>query len=327
MTARPRVAVVGPGAVGCYFGAKLAQAGSAVTLLGRPGPPSPHLQAIAEGGVWIQHVDSRENVALAVAGDVDEISNAELVLFCVKTPDTEQAACRIAPHLAPQTLVVSLQNGVDNAERMRAVGVEALSAVVFVGAAIETPGVVIHRGRGDLIVGGAGRDEDARRFASWCEAADIPCPVATDIRRELWLKLTLNSMANASSALTHATYGQLKAFEPTWRVALDVAREAVALAAAEGVALELDFVLESARTVIDSVSRATASTEQDLVRGRPTEIDALNGYIARRGEALGIATPVNHALFALVKLIDELAAGSGSGDRAAPAARSQGPVA
>lgn len=316
MTAWPNVAVVGPGAVGCFFGAKLAQAGCSVTLFGRPGPPSGHLRSIAENGLWIRRAESRENVALAVVDDIEEISTSELVLFCVKTPDTEEAARRIAPHLAASSLVVSLQNGVDNAERMHAAGVEAISAVVFVGAAIEKPGEVIHRGRGDLVVGAAGREKDAQRFADWCEAAGIPCPVASDIRAELWLKLTLNSMANAISALTHATYGQLRAFEPTWRVALDIAREAVAVARADGVSLQEEFVFESARKVIDGVAGATSSTEQDIVRGKPTEIDALNGYIARRGDALGIATPVNQAMFALIKLIDRTKSG------AAPAARS-----
>jgi 2-dehydropantoate 2-reductase len=178
--------------------------------------------------------------------------------------------------------------------------------VVFVAAAIERPGAVRHRGRGDLVIGDPtgtpARHEAAERVSAWFEEAGVPCPVSKDIRRAQWLKLTLNSMTNATSALTGASYRKLADFEPTWTLGLAVAREAIEVAAAEGTRLDLDEVVAMGRAIAGSIGDATSSTQQDIAAGRRTEIDALNGYISRRGSELGVATPVNDALHALVKL-------------------------
>ena len=307
MTKWPEVAVVGAGAVGSYFGGMLARAGAPVTLIGRPGKLSPHLEAIERDGLWIDKAGRRERVQVRVATRTEAVGEADLVLFSVKTVGTEEAARQIAPHLRAGALVVSLQNGVDNVDRMREAGIEALAAVVFVGAAVEVPGEVKHKGRGDLVIGGAGRREDAERVAAWFERARVPCPVSDDIDRELWLKLIINSMANAISALTGSTYGQMARHEPSWQVAVEIAREAVAVANGSGIRLDEEEVIRTAEGTARAVGEATASTEQDLARGRRTEIDALNGYIARRGAELGIPTPVNHAMFALVKLAEQVA--------------------
>ena len=226
-------------------------------------------------------------------------------MFSVKTVDTQEAAQGIAPHLSPEALVVSLQNGVDNAARMKEEGVDALAAVVFVAAALEVPGEVRHRGRGDLVLGG-GRRDDADRAAAWWEAADVRCPVVDDIDRVLWVKLVINSMANAISALTGASYGDLSRHEPSWEVAVEIAREGFAVAREDGVDLDEGDVLRQAFEVASSVGKATSSTEQDIARGRRTEIDALNGYITRRGAALDVRTPVNQAMYALVKLREQV---------------------
>lgn len=304
---RPRVAVVGAGAVGGYFGGMLARAGSRVTLIGRPGSTSAHLAAVAREGLTIDGTTLRETIPVGVSQETGDVAAADIVLFCVKTVDTASAAAGIAPHLGPAALVLSLQNGIDNVGRMRAAGVDALPAAVFVAAAIEKPGCVRHRGRGDLVVGHATRHDDVRRVASWFESAGVPCRISADIEHELWLKLIINSMANAISALTGASYRSLADHEPSWRVAVEIAKEAVAVAAQTSVVMDLDDVLDRATAVIHSVGAATSSTEQDLAHGRPTEIDALNGYIARRGAESGVPTPTNDALYALVKLREQLA--------------------
>jgi 2-dehydropantoate 2-reductase len=312
------VSVVGPGAVGCYFGGMLARAGAPVTLVGRPGRPSPHLEAIARDGLRMRTVSFDERVRVGTSSDPANVAGADAVLLCVKTVDTETATERIAPHLAPRTIVADLQNGFDNPERMRRLGVDPIPAAVYVAAAIEVPGEVHHRGRGDLLVGHRERRADVERLAAWFERAGVPCRITDAIERELWLKLAVNSMANAISALGSATYGRLATFAPTWEVALDVGREAVAVARADGHDLDFDEVVERCRAVTHAVGAATSSTEQDLSRGRPTEIDALNGYVARRGAALGLPVPVNHALWALVKLREERASGSNRGRRIYP---------
>ncbi|HXV77869.1 MAG TPA: 2-dehydropantoate 2-reductase [Candidatus Polarisedimenticolaceae bacterium] len=306
---RPRVAVVGPGAVGGYFGGMLARAGARVTLVGRPGTAlGAHLSQVARHGLRIEGARIRETIAVEVTDTPRAVAGAELVLFCVKTVDTDEAASGIAPYVRDGAIVVSLQNGVDNVERLRRAGVDALAAVVFVGAAVERPGVIDHRGRGDLVVGAlaggsrAGAPTDAGRVAVWFERAGVPCRVAETIERELWIKLIINSMSNPIAAVTGATYAEIAEFEPAWRLAVVIAGEAVGVGNAAGVGLELDEVLARARAVIESVGASTASTRQDVERGRATEIDALNGYLSRRGSELGIPTPVNDAMHALVKL-------------------------
>jgi 2-dehydropantoate 2-reductase len=310
MVARPRVAVVGPGGVGCYFGGMLARAGAAVTLIGRAGrASSAHLTALAREGLRLHKADLDERVAVAVATDPAAVGGADLVLFCVKTVDTDSAAAGIAPHVGARQILVDMQNGVDNPERLRRAGLDPVVAAVYVAAAVERPGEVRHRGRGDLVIGHPARGADVERAAGWFRAAGIGCVVSADVERELWLKLIVNSMANAVSALCGATYGSLVAFAPTWEVAREVAREAVCVARGVGQRFDEADTIERGLAICRAVGPATSSTAQDLAAGRPTEIDALNGYIARRGAELGIATPVNRALWALVRLAEQVPRG------------------
>ncbi len=302
MSPWPKTTVVGPGGVGAYFGGMLARAGAPVTMLGRPGPPSAHLKRLGEQGLHMQTTSFEETVPVTASNDAASIANSELVLFCVKTVDTESAAAQIAPHLAPGAILVDMQNGVDNPDKLRAAGIAPITSVVYVAAALNGPGKVIHRGRGDLVVGHKERAGDVERLRAWFEAAEVPCKVSPTVETELWLKLIINSVANASSALTDATYGVIVEDAPTWAVAEDAAREAVAVARAEGHDLDEQQTLDSLLAVCRSVGAATSSTQQDLVAGRPTEIDSLTGYIARRGEELGVPTPINRAMWHLTRL-------------------------
>jgi len=298
----PRVAVMGAGAVGCYFGGMLARAGAPVTLIGRRA----HVEAIAREGLFIDSIRFQERVTVGVSTQADAVRGAGLVLFCVKTVDTEEAARLIAPHLEPNAIVVSLQNGVDNVERMRAAaGLEALPAVVYVAAAMAAPGRVKHSGRGDLVLGHPRRSEDVARVAGWFERAGVPCRISENIEGELWTKLVLNCAGNAATALGRASYGQLARHELARQLVVATANEAIAVARAAGVQLPPVDLVAAGLQLAQDLGEATSSTAQDLERGKRTEIDALNGYIARRGAELGVHTPVNHTLFALVKLLEE----------------------
>lgn len=291
--------MIGPGAVGCYFGGLLARGGHDVTLFGRPGSSSAHLEAVCASGIRFEGVTVRETVPVRVSGDLGELHDHDVVLFCVKSMHTTAAADAASAHLRDDTIAVSLQNGVENTDRLRAAGIDARPAVVYVAAAIEAPGTVVHRGRGDLALGDSPSD---RAFASMCVPAGIPCELVPDIDARLWTKLVINSMGNAISAIAGVPYRAIRAYEPAWRVALAVADEAFAVAAASGIEVDRERVLAQAEQVLESVGNATSSTEQDLSRGRPTEIEALNGFFSRKGRALGVPTPTNDALTALVGL-------------------------
>jgi 2-dehydropantoate 2-reductase len=298
----PRVAVVGAGAVGCYFGGMLARAGAQVTLIGRRA----HVDAIARDGLFIDSIHFQERVAAGATTQVDAVRDAEVVLFCVKTLDTESAARALAPHLKPGTIVISLQNGVDNVDGIRAAsGIEALASVVYVAASMPAPGRVKHAGRGDLVVGHPQRRAEVERVAELFVRAGVPCRISENIEGDLWSKLILNCAGNAVTALARVSYGQAARHELARSVITATANEAIAVARAAGVALPPVDLVAAGLKLAQDLGTATSSTAQDLNRGKRTEIDALNGFISRRGAALGLPTPVNDTLFALVKLVEE----------------------
>jgi 2-dehydropantoate 2-reductase len=310
MTANPwpKVAVLGAGAVGCYFGGMLARAGAPVTLIGRPA----HVAAFQLEGLLLDTLQFKARVPVDASTDASAVAGAALVLVCVKSGDTDAAAKSVAPHLAPGATIVSLQNGVDNAARMRPlVDAEVLAAVVYVGCQMAGPGHVRHTGRGDLVIGGrAGADEGARRAASVAavfERAGVPCKVSSNVDGELWTKLIINCAYNAACALSRLQYGPMVASAWARELMAQVVDEAVTVARAEGVALDTDGLLERVLSIGAAMPAQLSSTAQDIGLGKATEIDALNGYVARRGAELGVPTPVNRTLHALVKL-RELAA-------------------
>ncbi len=308
MNAPPKVVVIGPGAVGGYFGGKLALNGAGLTLVGRPGLRGAHMETLARDGLRIEARDLEATIPVKVTDDPSVVGDADLILVAVKTLDTPAAARAIAPHLPPDAIVVSLQNGVDNVDRLAAGGVDALPGVVYVAVAIDSPGVVTHRGRGDLVIGHATRADDVQRVADWFESAGVPSRVSDRIEAELWGKLVINAMANAISALTGAPYATVAGHEPSMGVAMDVAAEAFRVARAAGIGLDEAAVTAEAATIYGAMGQATSSTQQDIARGKPTEIDALNGVIALKGKALGVPTPVNRALWALVSLREQIEA-------------------
>jgi 2-dehydropantoate 2-reductase len=295
----PSIAVVGAGAVGCYFGGMLARAGAPVTLIGR----ARHMDAIAREGLRLDTLKFTERVAIPTATEMAAAGHAHVILLSVKTVDTETAAMALMPHLAPAALVVSMQNGVDNVERIRrAAGIAALPAAVWVAAAMVEPGHVKHSGRGDLAVGADGGRSDL--VAAMFERAGVPCRVSGAIGRELWAKMCMNCAYNAISALARSRYGRMIG-TPSIRDLMDrIVAETVAVARAEGVPLEAGELIDAAHKLGEAMAGATSSTEQDIGRGKPTEIDSLNGYVARRGAAQGVPTPINDTLWALVKLLE-----------------------
>ena len=290
------IAVMGAGSVGCYFGALLARAGHPVTLVGRPA----HVQAIARHGLRLQTASEDSFIPVTASTDVASIAGADVLLFCVKSTDTEDAAAQIKPYLAPHTQVLCLQNGVDNDERVRGIlGVQPVTAaVVYVATAMAGAGHVRHFGRGELVIApGPQSDAIAQQFS----AAGIPTEVSEGVRAALWQKLIINCVYNALSALTQQSYGWQVAQAGSEAVMQDIIRECKAVAHADGVILpqQLD---EAVAAIARTMPGQLSSTAQDLARGKPTEIDHLNGYVVQRGQALGIATPANRLLQLLVQL-------------------------
>jgi 2-dehydropantoate 2-reductase len=300
------IAVVGAGAVGSFFGAMLARAGHRVTLIGR----AAHVQAIERNGLRLEMAGRVEVIRAAASTDLAAVRGADLVLFCVKSTDTATVAREMAPHLAPGTVVLSLQNGVENAPTIaQHVRQAVVPACVYVATAVPEPGMVRHFGRGDLVIGALSGQDRAlapplQDLVALFASARVPVTVSGDVMAELWSKLMVNCAYNAISGLAQATYGQLAALPEVRAIQHDVVREVVALAVADGVRLQLEPSLQAMERIAVAMPGQLSSTAQDMARRKPSEIDHLNGFVARRGQELGVATPVNRTLHALVKLVE-----------------------
>lgn len=296
-----KIAVMGAGAVGCYYGGMLARAGREVVLIGRP----QHVEAIRRDGLLMDTQTFREHVAVGTALDAGGVAGAQIVLCCVKSTDTANAAAEMAPHLAPDAIVLSLQNGYDNAARLQELlGREVHPAVVYVATEMAGPGHLRHHGRGELVIGPFARSAEVVALFA---AAGVPVQISDNVAGALWAKLIINCVYNGLSAITQMPYGRIAPGVGVAGVMEDVVAECLAVAQADGVQVPGD-IRKAVAGIAVSMATQISSTAHDVARGRKSEIDHINGYVLRRGEALGIATPVNRVLHALVKLLESRAA-------------------
>jgi 2-dehydropantoate 2-reductase len=292
-----KIAVMGAGAVGSYYGAMLARAGHAVTLVARP----QHVEAVRRSGLRLETKAFDEHVRLQASADPASVRGAGVVLFCVKSPDTEAAGEAIAPHLEHDAAVLTLQNGVDNPERLAAtLGREVIPAVVYVAVEMAGAGHVRHHGGGELVIGPS---RASGAIAAAFRAAGVPVEISDNVAGALWAKLIVNCAYNALSAITQLPYGRLVKGAGVPELMRDVVDECLAVARRAGVGLPGDMH-EATRKIALTMPGQLSSTAQDLSRGKKTEIDHLNGFVVRKGETLGVPTPVNRALLALVKLLE-----------------------
>jgi 2-dehydropantoate 2-reductase len=306
----PKIVVVGAGAVGSYFGGMLARSGAPVTLIGR----QVHVDEMSRHGLIIDRADSQEKIQVHATTDVAAVREADLVLFSVKTFDTESTAKAMLPNLKSDATVISFQNGVNNVDLIRScTGVNAFVACVYVAVQFAGPGKLKHNGRGDLIVGDVlfengligNRKDKLEAIVVVLRRAGIPCEVSRNIRAELWTKLVMNCAYNGISALADAPYSKILGCPLTKDLLTILVRETIEVAGAEGIELRHAEVLEGAYKLGESMPMQFSSTAQDIRRGKHTEIDSLNGYVSARGKALGIPTPANAAVHALVKLKEQ----------------------
>jgi len=302
----PRIAVVGAGAVGGYFGGMFARAGAPIVLIGR----KHFTEAVNSKGLVLDRLHSQERIRADATVEMSGVRDCSLILFSVKANDTSATAIQMEPFVRQDAIVVCLQNGVDNADQVRAAAhVAAVPAVVYVAVSVPESGRVKHLARGDLIIGPP--SEQTTYLADVFVRAGIPCRISDNIQGELWLKLLRNCALNAISALGQVRYGQIAQNDDAKKLMEQIVDEVLAVARAAGVVLpgidDRKSAMAAAMELAAQMADAFSSTAQDLNRGRLTEIDALNGYISRRGAELGIPVPANHALFTLVKLAEQTA--------------------
>lgn len=299
-----RVLVHGAGAVGSYFGALLARGGHDVALVAR----GAHLDALRQSGLRIERPDGPLTAPTlrAVAGPAEGFPSAapELVLVCVKSYDTDAAGRALAPVVAPDTIVLSLQNGIENEERLaRALSLPPLLVgLTRIGVERTAPGVVQYTGRGEILFGepDGTTSPRARRLADALGAAAIPHQLRRDVLVVAWEKLAWNAGFNAVTTLVDQPVGPVMAHAATRGLVRRAMEETDAVATALGVAVRrgrLEAVLAESATEMPSFP---TSMLQDRRRGGRLEHDALNGAVVRAAGRVGVAVPVNAVLLSLL---------------------------
>ncbi|MBU6143226.1 MAG: 2-dehydropantoate 2-reductase [Betaproteobacteria bacterium] len=307
LSQQSEIAVVGAGAVGCFFGGRLAQAGYSVTLIGRPS----HVDAINRDGLWVDSQDFCGAIPVRASVSVSDAARADLILLAVKSTDTVAAAKTLSPVLRPDALILSLQNGVDNCARLRPyIAQAAFPAVVYVAVGMQGPGRVKHFGRGELVIGDPessppSRAEDSlRAIAGVFESAGMPCAVSPEIKHALWKKFLVNCTYNGISALGQIPYGEMVRLPQIQSLIEALTEEFIQVAQAEGVDLSREEAALANQSIAQTMPGQRSSTAQDLARGKPTEIDYLNGVIVEIAHRHGISVPTHRAIHGLVKMLE-----------------------
>jgi 2-dehydropantoate 2-reductase len=299
-----RIAVMGTGGVGGYFGARLALGGCDVTFIAR----GAQLAALRQRGLRVLSAGGDMHVEHVTAtDDPRDVGPVDVVLFGVKLWDTEDAARLIVPMLGAETAVVSLQNGVLKDEVLcRLLGDKAvIGGVAYIAATIAEPGVIRHTGAMQRLVFGERDGVASARTAALlaaCQRTGITAEISADIRRAIWEKFVfLVGMSGTTSAI-RMPIGAIRAHPQTRALLRDAMREVIAVGCSEGVPLTKDFV-DNRLAFCDTLpAEMTSSMHQDLERGNRLEVEWLSGDVVRRGAAAGVATPVNRVLHDVVVL-------------------------
>lgn len=300
-----KVAIVGSGAMGSLFAARLAPL-VPVTMIAHW---APQLAALQQYGLTIEEPDGRRRRlpagALRVTSDVTGVAASDLALVLVKSYQTERAAGEATAVLAPDGLALTLQNGLGNLEKLAAAaGSErALAGTTSEGATLLAPGLVRHAGRGLTYLCLCAPDQRSRvaALATLLEEAGFSTRLEDDVMSLLWAKVAVNTGINPLTALLETPNGFLARHEPARALMIAAAEEAEAVAAALGLRLSLPPAGERVLQVAQATAANTSSMLQDRRNGRPTELEAITGAVVASAAELGVPAPVNNALLALAR--------------------------
>lgn len=293
-----RIAVVGVGAEGGFFGALLGKAGNDVTLIAR----GQTLDALRASGLLVKS-SSLGDIKLSVKATdrLTEVDPVELVMFCVKTYDLEAAAHQMSPLISEGTVIIPVQNGIEAADNIgKIVGLEhLLGGVSWVNARVEKPGVIIHGGSTRLIFGelAGGVTKRAEEIFKVLKEANVAAELHSNIRHVLWEKFVANSAINGIFSLIRLPAGPVRDCPDSMQLLRDTMEENVTVARACGVAMLERFVDDTMKMLEGYARLARPSMQVDLMAGRRLELDAMIGAIVRMGREKGVATPINSTIY------------------------------
>lgn len=306
MEANMKIAVIGAGGVGGYYGGLLAQQGEDVTFVAR----GAHLEAIRDRGLQIKSIHGDVTIAPAKAThSLREIGLVDLVLFCVKTYDTEHSAQEIPSLLGSNALVLSLQNGIDAAQRIgKVVGMEHMIAgATWISSTVESPGVIKQVSQFRRIVLGELDGHITPRIQAVYEAfqnTGITVEITENILKVIWTKFVFISAASSLGSLTRLPLGEYRSVLETRSLMVGLMKEVEAVARGEGIALDPDVVEKSLEFIDGAAPQIKASMQHDVDAGHRSELESMVGVIGRKGREAGIATPITDMVYAALLPID-----------------------
>jgi 2-dehydropantoate 2-reductase len=298
-----RIAVVGAGGTGGYFGGLLARAGQDVAFIAR----GAHLEALRAQGLTVEsRLAGTFTVPVQATDDPNEVAPVDLILFCVKTYDTDTAAESIRPLIRPETMLLSLQNGIDNEERIARVTGHAsgIGAVAYVTSTIKAPAVVAQTsGPGKIIFGELSGGESSRteQLRDVLQRAGIAVELHPDIRVVLWQKFLFICAFSGVTAVTRLPIGAVLADPVTHALFRGTLEEVEAVVRAGGIDLPADCVEQAMATAAAAEPSAHGSLYHDLAGGRRLELESLNGEVVRRGREHDVETPLNFTIYAALR--------------------------
>lgn len=299
-----RFGIIGAGAIGCLLAALLAKSHNDVILITRRGGVA---RAIRRRGLRIIKKGNTEKVNLECTTNVDVISECEAVLLAVKSYDTNEVARSIKPYLESNGVLVTLQNGLGNIEAIESVlpRYTLVGGSTTIGALLLGDGEVLWSGGGPTVIGEYRRLPSSRvkNLARIFTESGVPTDVTSNLQRVLWTKALINAGINPVTALLKITNGELLEDKEASLIATKAVQEGSKVANIEGIRFRTDLVQEMLN-VAKQTAANKSSMLQDVENHRETEIDAINGAIATRGKKHSIPTPVNMALWALIRSLN-----------------------
>lgn len=298
-----KIAVMGTGGVGGYYGGRLAAAGEDVRFIAR----GAHLDAMRERGLQVFSGAGDLQLKVKATDDPGDIGPVDIVLFCVKLYDLESAAAAIHPLIGPDTAVISLQNGVDSETRLARLIDERhiVGGAAYISAAIESPGVIRHVGKGAFLVFGELDGQKSPRLEALlaaCKRAGFGVELSTDIYRVIWEKFTLLASLAGVTTVAGATIGQVIG-DGDLRGILEAAmREVMAIAESSGIVLPIDLIQKNMAVLGKMPPGDKTSMARDHELGHRLEIESLSGAVTRLGAACGVSVPIHRTIYAALKL-------------------------
>jgi len=300
-----KIAIVGPGAMGCLFAAFLAKSKEELWLLGKD---KERAAKISQQGIQVEGVSGNWQACVKATAEAKEIGQADLIIICVKAYDTKEAITRAKSLIGENTQVLTLQNGIGNIEIIsEVVGSEkVIGGVTNLGATLLDTGKVRHAGKGETVIGRIDGKIPVgmRSIREIFNQAGLETRISRDIKGLLWSKLIINVGINALTAITGLNNGRLVEFEGTRKILREAVTEATRIAKRKRIKLIYDDPLAKVEAVCEATATNVSSMLQDVLKKKRTEIDFINGVIVRQAQELDIPTPVNSVLLNLVKTIE-----------------------